>query len=149
MAVWSSGVWAAGVWAAGVWEDAASPLPPVFSGTILDRQLVVDQPMTSIFLADYFDPDPDSYSQIAGTLPAGISLNAATGVISGTPTAAGTAAGLQFRGTNADGSDDTNVFALNVVAELEIVPSNRVVQVAGYVRVAEVRNFDRIMVVEG
>lgn len=124
-------------------------MPPVFSGTILDRQLVVDQPMTSIFLADYFDPDPDSYSLLAGSLPAGVSLNTATGVISGTPTTVGTSSGLQFRGTNADGSDDTNTFALNVVEALAIVPSNRVVQVAGYVRVAEVRTFDRIMVVEG
>lgn len=37
---------------------------------------------------------PRSYVLTTGTLPAGLSLTAATGVIAGTPTTAGTAAGL-------------------------------------------------------
>lgn len=146
MAVWAEGVWAAGVWAPGVWDEAASPMPPVFSGQILDRQLEVDVPMTTLFLADFFDPDPDSYSLISGSLPAGVSLNTSTGAVSGTPTVVG-AASVQFRGTNADGSDDTNVFSLNVVQTAELQETRLISRVGAYDRIGRVRSFDRIMVV--
>jgi hypothetical protein len=51
----------------------------------------------------------------AGTLPAGLSLNSSTGAITGTPTAAGTAAGLVLRVTDADGrTADLASFSLTV-----------------------------------
>jgi hypothetical protein len=45
------------------------------------------------------------YSVASGTLPAGLSLNATTGAITGTPTTNGTS-NLTFRATNANGTSD-------------------------------------------
>jgi hypothetical protein len=45
------------------------------------------------------------YSQVSGTLPNGLSLNATTGAITGTPTTNGTS-NLTFRATNANGYTD-------------------------------------------
>lgn len=61
---------------------------------------------------------PTSYSVIAGSLPAGLSLDATTGVISGTPTA--TTAGpvsVTIRGTNASGNV-SQVVSINVPAPI-------------------------------
>lgn len=113
MAVWagSNAVWAIGVWASGVWQEALNP--PVFSGTVPTREFELNK-VVSFPLEPYFSPSPTSYSSIGTALPTGLSLNTTTGVISGTPTVVGATASVQFRGTNADGNDDTNAFTIIV-----------------------------------
>lgn len=60
------------------------------------------------------------YSVHAGALPAGITLNAATGAVSGNPTTAGTQSGIVIRVTDADGlTADLASFAI-VVSRLWI-----------------------------
>jgi hypothetical protein len=49
-----------------------------------------------------------TWTKTAGTLPAGLTLNAATGVISGTPTTAGTSSGLVFKVTDSSGGTSTS-----------------------------------------
>ena len=57
----------------------------------------------------------------AGTLPAGLTLNAGTGVIGGTPTTVQVASGLQVRVTDADGrSVVTQAFSISVSPVLSL-----------------------------
>jgi hypothetical protein len=61
------------------------------------------------------------YALAAGTLPAGLSLNASTGAISGTPTTVQVASGLQVRVTDADGRTATTpTFAISVAPALSL-----------------------------
>ncbi|MEY9717850.1 hypothetical protein ABIA22_000340 [Sinorhizobium fredii] len=58
---------------------------------------------------------PYSYSVQSGTLPAGLSLNASTGAITGTPTATGTQSGIVIRATDDSGATvDLPSFAIAV-----------------------------------
>lgn len=59
-----------------------------------------------------------SYTVQAGSLPAGLTLNATTGVITGTPTAAQPATGVTIRGSNAAGFTDV-VLTITVNATLQ------------------------------
>jgi hypothetical protein len=79
---------------------------PTFSGTIPAQSLTVGTPFT-LDIHTYFanGTTPLAYSVFSGTLPAGLSLNSSTGVISGTPTTAASAVALVFRAT--DGSART------------------------------------------
>ncbi|MGU3603802.1 putative Ig domain-containing protein [Methylobacterium brachiatum] len=62
-----------------------------------------------------------AYALAAGTLPAGLSLNASTGAISGTPTTVQVASGLQVRVTDADGRTAlTPAFAISVAPALSL-----------------------------
>ncbi|MGU3658394.1 putative Ig domain-containing protein [Methylobacterium fujisawaense] len=62
-----------------------------------------------------------SWSLDAGTLPPGLQLSSATGVIAGTPTQAGTASGLRLRVTDVDGrTGTTDLFAITVAAPLTV-----------------------------
>jgi uncharacterized protein YhjY with autotransporter beta-barrel domain len=56
---------------------------------------------------------PYTYAVSAGALPAGLSLGASTGMLSGTPTAAGTY-GFTVRGTDASGYSATRSYSLTV-----------------------------------
>lgn len=64
---------------------------PTASGAISAQTAVNVQSAWSLDLSSYFVDvgagDTHSYALTAGTLPAGLTLNSATGVISGTPTA--------------------------------------------------------------
>ena len=66
-----------------------------------------------------------SYALAAGTLPAGLTLGAATGTISGTPTTTQVASGLQVRATDADGRiATTDAFAISVAPALSLALAN-------------------------
>jgi hypothetical protein len=88
------------------------PEPPVFDGTIPNRSFVVNVAITSWDLSTYFT-GATSYSS-AGTLPTGLTLNASTGVLSGTPTATGTYSGITITGINDDGTDTSNAFTITI-----------------------------------
>lgn len=65
-----------------------------------------------IFTANGF-PAP-TYSVQSGTLPTGVTLNAATGEISGTPTATGTFGPITIRAANMMGTFDTAPFSIAI-----------------------------------
>jgi len=52
--------------------------------------------------------------EIVGTLPAGITINAASGTLGGTPTATGTTTGLVAKATNDKGEVSSNTFSITV-----------------------------------
>ncbi|WP_124983141.1 putative Ig domain-containing protein [Ralstonia solanacearum] len=58
---------------------------------------------------------PYSYAVVSGALPAGLSLNASTGTLAGTPTAAGTFS-FTVRGTDANAYSGTRSYSLTVAA---------------------------------
>jgi len=65
-----------------------------------------------------------SWTVISGTLPTGLSLNASTGVISGTPTAAnGAGASVTFRVTDANGCTGTQAVTLQVCPVITMSPA--------------------------
>jgi hypothetical protein len=70
----------------------SSPTPPTI-GNAPNKSLTQNAAMTALSLAAYVTPtdgDPILAYSYTGTLPAGLSFNTTTGVISGTPTAVGT-----------------------------------------------------------
>ena len=100
--------------------DPGSTTTPVsFSGpvTTLHGQVSI---AFSADVSGYFSgtETPFTYSLLSGTLPAGLSLNTTTGVISGTPTAEGTATGLVIRATDqVANTSDSNSFEVSIAAE--------------------------------
>ena len=60
---------------------------------------------------------------LTGSLPTGLSFNATTGAISGTPTTAQTASGLNIAVTDMSGSASLGVFSITVVASGAADPS--------------------------
>ncbi len=63
-----------------------------------------------------------SFSVSAGVLPAGLSLNASTGVISGTPTAAATSA-FTIRVTDGNGASGSRAYSVTVSADIAVNPA--------------------------
>lgn len=93
-------------------------VPVSFSGPVPNRTGMVGG-AASFANASFFSGNatPFTYTLQAGTLPAGLTLNSATGAISGTPTTVGTQAGIIVRATDADGvTASTNAFSINIVA---------------------------------
>ncbi len=93
------------------------PLTLAFNGPIPDQTLTVGAAFT-LALAPFWTGGlaPQSWALTSGTLPAGLTLNAATGVISGTPTTAGVLSGLVFRVTEAAGAQvSSNAVAMTVI----------------------------------
>jgi hypothetical protein len=68
---------------------------------------------------------PYGYQIVGATLPSGLTFDTATGAISGTPTAAGTAGPMQVRATDAKGRvASTASFSIDVRNPLRLVGSN-------------------------
>ena len=94
------------------------PAELTFSGPIPDQDATVGSAF-SLALADYWTggTTPLAFSLTAGALPAGLSLAPSTGVVSGTPTTAGTFAGSVFRATDMLAlRADSNAFGIEVSA---------------------------------
>ena len=101
-----------------VFYDDGVVTPITFNGTVANQTATVSTAFT-LNLSTFFSgtQTPFSYALIAGTLPNGFSLNTSTGIISGTPTAAVTASGLQVRATDAGSNTaTTNTFSITVNA---------------------------------
>lgn len=97
----------------------AGPATPVaFAGSVTN-QTGTEGAAFSLNLSTYFSGSktPFAYSVQAGTLPAGLSLNSSTGVISGTPTTAGVWSGIVIRATDTTpDTADTNSFSITINA---------------------------------
>jgi hypothetical protein len=88
-----------------------------FAGTIpaLNGTVGTSFAAQSPTIASYFSGTltPFAYTLQSGTLPAGLTLNSSTGVISGTPTTAGTTTGLVIRATDASSNTaNSNSFSI-------------------------------------
>lgn len=95
-----------------------SPPALVYSGTIANQTPTVGAAF-SLNVSSHWSGGvtPYAYTVNAGTLPAGLSLNSSTGVISGTPTTAGTSSGVVIRATDAAAQTaNSNSFSLTVAA---------------------------------
>lgn len=90
----------------------AAPAKPKWPTTAPTLSMTVGTQFTTTLAAS--GPPAPRYTVSSGALPAGLSLNARTGVISGTPTAAG-AYSFTITATNSSGSTD-QVFAGSVSA---------------------------------
>lgn len=98
--------------------SAPASTPVAFSGSV-SNQTGTEGAVFSLNLSTYFSGSetPFAYSVQAGTLPAGLSLNGSTGVISGTPTTAGVSSGIVIRATDATpDTADTNAFSITINA---------------------------------
>ena len=94
------------------WAEAG----PVFTGTVSAQSWTNGVAITPLDISSYFQPylpEPITYTVDAGALPAGLSLNASTGVISGTPSAV-SSGNLTIKCENDVGDDTTNNFAWTV-----------------------------------
>ncbi|GFO56251.1 hypothetical protein GMSM_32580 [Geomonas sp. Red276] len=74
---------------------------------------------------------PYSWSLTSGTLPAGLTLNGTTGAISGTPTAAASAA-LTFKVTDANNATATKSLTLTVYAPLTVATTSLANGIVGF-----------------
>lgn len=110
-------------------RPTSDPAEISFSGSVPAQSWVEDSAITPLDLSTYFAGDltPFSYAVTTGTLPAGLSLNSSTGVISGTPTTPASAASIVVTATD----DESNTAATNAfnIAITDFVEAVRGVQV--------------------
>ena len=95
----------------GVVKDGGGPVPPSFTGNIANQVDAEDSPITPLDTAGQFSAGSGSGAVYSSTvLPLGLSLDTATGVISGTPTQPGTVSGIVVTLTTSEGSANSNAF---------------------------------------
>jgi len=100
----------------------AAVVPVAFSGTVPAQSGVATAVMAPLDVSTYFSgtQTPFTYSVSAGALPAGRTLNASTGVISGTPSAAGSGS-FTIRATDAASNvAQTNSIAWTITAAASV-----------------------------
>ncbi|NBF09677.1 putative Ig domain-containing protein [Pseudomonas sp. Fl4BN1] len=73
---------------------------------------------------------PYSYSISSGSLPAGLSLNTTSGLISGTPTTSGTS-NLTITATDTNGATGTKAYSITIAAVAITVPASSQILAAG------------------
>ncbi len=73
---------------------------------------------------------PYTYSISSGSLPAGLSLNTASGLISGTPTTSGTS-NLTITATDANGATGSQAYSITIAAVAISVPATSQILAAG------------------
>ncbi len=100
------------------------PVPPVM-GDVPDQNGTVGAPF-SLALAAYVTPtngDPIlSYAIASGSLPAGLSLDTATGVISGTPLLAGAGYSVSVTARDKDGTSNADSIAFSIALPGSVPP---------------------------
>ena len=114
--------------------DNASAQTAAFTWTIVAAPTITNPPAQTgdVGSADSFTPTatcpgtPCTYSVSAGTLPAGMTINASTGAITGTPTTAGTSSGIKLTVTDAYGvSRQSAAFTWTVYPALVLAVPNQ------------------------
>jgi len=95
----------------------SSPVAISFTGTV-PTQTEAQSSSASIDLSSYFSgtETPFTYAVTTGTLPAGLSLNTGTGVITGTPTTIETQSIVVTATDTATNTAATNAFNIDIVA---------------------------------
>lgn len=93
----------------------AAQTPPLLSSSVPDLSLSVGNAMTALDFDDYFTPtDGDAITYtLTGTLPAGLSYNATTHEISGTPTSSTASTTFTISAADNDGTT-TDTFTITV-----------------------------------
>lgn len=87
---------------------------PLFTGFIPNFSFARNVTITPVDVSIYF-AGATSYA-VLGSLPAGLSLNSATGVISGTPVTGGEVQALVIQGINSAGTNSSNQFSISIIA---------------------------------
>lgn len=108
----------------------ASGSPPVISGTP-PAFAEIGTPYAGFTPGEIGGTLPLVYSLHAGTLPAGLSLNASTGSITGTTTANETQTGLVIRVTDAHGRF-ADLAAFSITSALGVTPATYVAAIASH-----------------
>jgi hypothetical protein len=92
-----------------------NPPAPVFTDSTVSPSASIG----SVYSDQVVATDAASYSVFSGSLPAGITLNTSTGVISGTPTTAGDST-FVIRATNVTGTANTPSRTINVISPVRV-----------------------------
>lgn len=96
---------------------------PIFDGIVAQMNLIQDALMTPYDYSTHFTTGGavDSYAVISGTLPAGLSLDTGTGILSGTPTTV-EAQAIVIGATNTTATVPTNSHTVAVTAFVSVDP---------------------------
>lgn len=87
---------------------------PLFTGVIPNFSFARNVTITPVDASVYF-AGATSYA-VLGTLPAGLSFNTSTGVISGVPVTGGETQALVVQGINSAGATNSNQFSIAIIA---------------------------------
>ena len=101
--------------ASGTVAITISPMPsPTFTGTLVSATGTVGQAFSyTLPTGSFTDPSGQTLAYAATGLPAGLTINTATGAISGTPTAAGSNT-VTLRATNAGGMSASTTVGITI-----------------------------------
>ena len=126
--------------AVNTWDGGGAP-PSVavgFSGLISNRTIAIGGSLSLSLSGNFSGTEtPFTYSLLSGVLPTGLTLNASTGAVSGTPSVLGLSSGIVVRATDtALSTADTNSFSINVVDGVVVPVDERLTQssIAAYLR---------------